>query len=504
MQKNQIQKIILMLIFIGLIILSLNLLYPGINELVKKIRSRSYIHSYNSLKEIVPIDVSNLPEAKAVPILIYHGIVTDNILGENTKRSTFISQMEMLKKEGYQTISVKEYDLWREDNFILPPKPIIITFDDGRKDSYFTVDEILKKLGFKATIFIATQATQNNQFFLNWNDLKTMQSTDRWEIEAHGRDSHIKIPIDAIGTQGNFLASRMYNNITGIENIDEYEKRIDIEYKNGKMDLLTNLNINAKYFAIPLNSYGVHSGLSNNHDEAYEYNYAMTQKYYKLAFVQAESTDESVLESFYNYKNSYPYKIKRLQVKNMSADNLLFALNSFAEKPIELTYPTPENKNFISENLHFLYGTIKEDNGIILSSNKTNNSTRIILGSPGWKDYVINTEITKNKGRSVSVIAYYIDEDNFISLDWSEKSLKLIERRNGIEREIDQYYPFIEKETINVVLKIKDSNVLINIGDVTLKGQINKNISRGSIGFSVWDPVLSQSTIKKIVVNKLN
>jgi len=503
MKKYSIKKIFIFVFIVTIVTASITYLYPKINGLILVIRSHSYVYSYKPSEKIVAKDVSSLEEALSVPFLMYHGIVVQSALGENTDRKTFISQMEMLKREGYQTISVKEYDLWREGKFTLPPKPIVITFDDGRKDSYFTTDEVFRKLGFKATIFIATNSTVNDSFFLNWHTLKKMQSSGRWEIEAHGRDSHKKIVLDDKGNTGNYLASRIYSPEKGLESISDYEQRISREYANGKSDLLKNLGIDAVYFAIPLNSYGTNTTDLSNYSGAFSYNDILTRQYYKLAFIQAQSDENDVYESFYNYKDSNPYKIKRLQVKNMSPEKLLTALETFSEKPMSLAYPNNNDKNFIRNNFHTLYGNVKYDNVIKLTSDKTNESTRFVLGSPIWKNYMVKAEATKEKGKSFSVLVYYKDEDNYINLDWAEKSLKLTRVINGESKEIDSYYPFQENGKIYISFKLQNGFVSVYCNGILLKGFIHDKAQGGLVGFGVWDTDEAISTINKIEVTEL-
>src|SRR5712692_6428093 len=61
--------------------------------------------------KIIQMDTSKLPPAKGVPILLYHR-VTYNYDTTNTQLNIFISQMEMLKRDGYKTISIHDLDLF--------------------------------------------------------------------------------------------------------------------------------------------------------------------------------------------------------------------------------------------------------------------------------------------------------------------------------------------------------------------------------------------------------
>jgi peptidoglycan/xylan/chitin deacetylase (PgdA/CDA1 family) len=81
----------------------------------------------------------------------------------------FAEHLAYLQAEGYETISMKQlsYALSRQDE--LPPKPIIITFDDGYRDSYEYAFPALKAAGFSATFFIFTQVVDTyNVDYLTW------------------------------------------------------------------------------------------------------------------------------------------------------------------------------------------------------------------------------------------------------------------------------------------------------------------------------------------------
>ena len=167
-------------------------------------------------------------------------------------------------------------------------------------------------------------------FYLSWDELAKVQTTNRWEIEAHGQRSHDDIQIDEKGTLGTYLMSRVYTPGEGLESIEKYKKRVEEDYANGITDLKKHLGIDTSYFAVPLNDYGDHE--VSNYEDAYIFNEELTRRFFKLAFIQAQQQDDAVLESFYNYHDSNPYGLKRLEVKNMSPENLLKALDHFSQK----------------------------------------------------------------------------------------------------------------------------------------------------------------------------
>ena len=108
-----------------------------------------------------------------VPVLLYHRLISKqnphHAEEENIDRSyaifdtDFAAQMDYLDRSGYSTISLEEFIAYQKDDHPLPPKPIIITFDDGFASNYFHAFPILKKYGMTAIVF-ATPDTESENF----------------------------------------------------------------------------------------------------------------------------------------------------------------------------------------------------------------------------------------------------------------------------------------------------------------------------------------------------
>lgn len=126
-----------------------------------------------------------------VPILMYHYLSNpppraDAIRSDlSVGPAQFEAQLAYLREQGYETISMKQlsYALSRDDE--LPPKPIIISFDDGYRDQYTNAFPLLKKYGFVATFFVFTQVIdENNVDFLSWDMVKEMHAASM-EFGSH-------------------------------------------------------------------------------------------------------------------------------------------------------------------------------------------------------------------------------------------------------------------------------------------------------------------------------
>ncbi|MBX3241836.1 MAG: polysaccharide deacetylase family protein [Chitinophagaceae bacterium] len=97
-----------------------------------------------------------------VPVLCYHQIRewkgNESRLAKDVivPPARFKAQMQILADSGYQTVLPDQLYDYLTKGTPLPPKPIMITFDDGVVDQYTIGAPELKKHGFKGVFFIMT------------------------------------------------------------------------------------------------------------------------------------------------------------------------------------------------------------------------------------------------------------------------------------------------------------------------------------------------------------
>lgn len=126
-----------------------------------------------------------------VPILIYHNIGYE-------KGSFFVSpgnftkQMEYIKKNGYEVITLDELVRSIKDKKLLKKNKLVITFDDGYKDNFQYAYPVLKNFGYPATIFLVTdfigrEFTGEGKEFMNWDEVVAM-SKDRISFGGHTKN----------------------------------------------------------------------------------------------------------------------------------------------------------------------------------------------------------------------------------------------------------------------------------------------------------------------------
>ena len=94
-----------------------------------------------------------------IPVLNYHQINDRDHNALTVPVSEFEREMAYLKAEGYTAITPEQLSNHLKYGSPLPPKPVMITFDDGYRDNYTNAFPILKKYGFTASIFLISDFT---------------------------------------------------------------------------------------------------------------------------------------------------------------------------------------------------------------------------------------------------------------------------------------------------------------------------------------------------------
>lgn len=127
--------------------------------------------------------VSIVDDSRSVMVLNYHKIVNEH-KSLSVPPADFEKHLKWLQEYGYTSITPEQLYAFVVDGAELPEKPVLITFDDGYRDNYTNAYPLLKKYGFKATIFVVTSFMGTYKNYLTWDMAKEM-SENGISIESH-------------------------------------------------------------------------------------------------------------------------------------------------------------------------------------------------------------------------------------------------------------------------------------------------------------------------------
>ncbi len=129
-------------------------------------------HGFRLLYQIGVLDLVQYANRDWLTALSYHRIddpwrddfdtYTPNV---SATPADFRQQMEYVKAH-YNAITCERLAQWLRGECELPPRPALITFDDGYSDNYQNAYPILRDLGLPATIFLSTNIIGSETPFL--------------------------------------------------------------------------------------------------------------------------------------------------------------------------------------------------------------------------------------------------------------------------------------------------------------------------------------------------
>ena len=153
-----------------------------------------------------------------VPILMYHHVAEPQPGWDALRRGLTVStglfqeHLDYLRAAGYRSIGLEDLVRHLTLGEPLPPKPVILTFDDGYRDHYTNAYPLLVNYGFTATFFLVTAPIdQGSPEFLTWEMVR--------EMHQHGMSfgAHTYTHPDLRGQTTDYLVWQIVGSAEAIE-----------------------------------------------------------------------------------------------------------------------------------------------------------------------------------------------------------------------------------------------------------------------------------------------
>lgn len=186
--------------------------------------------------------------------------------------STLLAAFTWLRSAGYQPVSLSQIIAAREGGAPLPPKPVLLTFDDGYESAYTVVYPMLRRFNYPAVMALvsgwmnapAGSLTYGehaalplpNARFLTWAQAREMAQSGLVELAGHTDAMHRGIPANP---QGNLLpaaTAHRYDAASGTyESEAAYRARISADLKRNKEEIERHTGAKVRAIVWPYGSY---------------------------------------------------------------------------------------------------------------------------------------------------------------------------------------------------------------------------------------------------------
>ena len=151
--------------------------------------------------------VAQGPNAVKVPILMYHHVGISPVGSIfYVPPDKFEDEIRLLHNWGYTPITTTMLVDAIKNGASLPPRPVIITFDDANEDNYTNAFPIMKKYGFTGVLYLPYDyiGTPN---YLTVDQVKEMAAAG-WEVGSHSLTHPILTDLDAPRLRAEIVDSR--------------------------------------------------------------------------------------------------------------------------------------------------------------------------------------------------------------------------------------------------------------------------------------------------------
>jgi len=129
-----------------------------------------------------------------VPVVTYHEVTAERLRDE----------LDFLVRNGYETIDASTLVAWLSgEEPAMPRRPVLLTFDDGRRSLWSTAYPVLREYELRAMAFICpyfigdevVERTEDDRAryfarFVTWPQLREMEASGVMDVQSHSYEHH--------------------------------------------------------------------------------------------------------------------------------------------------------------------------------------------------------------------------------------------------------------------------------------------------------------------------
>lgn len=257
-----------------------------------------------------------------VAVLVYHGLGAGN--GEqrfSISPERFAEQVASMRAAGLVPVTAAEVAAAVRGDGALPDNAVLLSFDDGRTDAFLWADPVLADAGWKATMFVITDAAdERGLYYAPWQRIEELAATGRWDMQAHTAASHVE---HGVG-HGSRLPA--LTSLAPGEDLDGYRRRIADDLSRSVEALERHTGVRPSAFAYPFGAYGADR---TNDPRIRAVLAEEVGRLFDVAYHQDEQESVPLTGC-----GSAPLESRRLEVGNWTGQELLERLARMAAEPV--------------------------------------------------------------------------------------------------------------------------------------------------------------------------
>ncbi|MHB8660414.1 MAG: polysaccharide deacetylase family protein [Minisyncoccota bacterium] len=438
--------------------------------------------------------------AASVPVLLYHG---EGPATTTMPTAVFVDQMRSLKAAGWQTITIEQFQAFMEGKTALPDKSFLLSFDDGRTDTFYSVDPVLKDLGYTGVMFVITGFSMpnngdlpTNSFYLSKSELDYMAASGRWELESHGTEDHRSYDVPTATSSaanpsfisGSHFLSNLFwlSDVGHMETPSEFSTRAENDLMNAKSTLQSDFGKPVIAFAYPFNDFGEDTV---NFPAAEARLAAIVQSLYQFAFYQTWPGNGDT----FNYPNPSEYFIKRIEpLATWSGADLLRILDGGRAKPL------PYQATSFGIDWSTDWGILTPGTTLSLASaSSTTGAAAFLDGTDLWKNYVMSANAHIDVG-TLSLIALHTKNSTPYPVCAFSGNRIYLELHSGQTQTTFTgvpYTPPAPPATVQVAMTVNGNTVSCGAYGKSVQMNLPEIQLTGGVGASVWDPTAGAARV---------
>jgi peptidoglycan/xylan/chitin deacetylase (PgdA/CDA1 family) len=122
---------------------------------------------------------------RTVPILAYHQLTRTRPSRMAVLQTDFELQMAYLKHYHWRVITLQQFADFLKLKGQVPERSVVITFDDGWASTYHIALPILRRYGYKATLFVTMGLIGHDKKALTWKEVQALQASGMVDVQCH-------------------------------------------------------------------------------------------------------------------------------------------------------------------------------------------------------------------------------------------------------------------------------------------------------------------------------